>query len=348
MYANQTMTIKFNLNCATEHGEEMLLNIIVGRTSPTNTAVYPMTTGDRRHWQCLLDNMDTSGVQHVDYYYSLAADGSVTRREWAAVAHRIDIGRAAGGNITVYNRWNGTPEEIWLQHTLAPRPGTDGSGSIGIADFGELKAIVDNALQAGLTELCLAPVYDTTTPHTHDGTCRMASIFALNPTYADTAQMPPMERTMHSAAFRRFFKDNERWLVPYAQYSYLRDAYGTHDFSQWPRHREWTEAERGQLANPRTKAYKKLAPIYYMQFVLDRQLTEAHLYAKAHGIALTTCLPCDAGHTGCDAWFDPEPTHTDGRLWWARCMDNMARHFDAVRIEGRTTKRTATNIISET
>lgn len=39
------------------------------------------------------------------------------------------------------------------------------------------------------------------------------------------------ERTMRSAAFKKFFRDNERWLVPYAQYSYLRDAYGTADFN---------------------------------------------------------------------------------------------------------------------
>ena len=50
------------------------------------------------------------------------------------------------------------------------------------------------------------------------------------------------ERTMRSAAFKKFFRDNERWLVPYAQYSYLRDAYGTADFNTWPSHREWTEA----------------------------------------------------------------------------------------------------------
>lgn len=77
------------------------------------------------------------------------------------------------------------------------------------------------------------------------------------------------ERTMRSAAFKKFFRDNEYWLVPYAQYSYLRDAYGTADFNTWPSHREWTEAERGQLSNPRTKAYKKLAFFYYLQPIAE-------------------------------------------------------------------------------
>ena len=171
------------------------------------------------------------------------------------------------------------------------------------------------------------------------------------------------ERTMRSAAFKRFFRDNERWLVPYAQYSYLRDAYGTADFNTWPSHREWTEAERGQLSNPRTKAYKKLAYFYYVQFVLDQQMCAAHEHAMARGVILKGDIPIGVDRTGCDVWFEPHyfnldgqagappdafsangqnwgfPTYNwdrmlaDGCQWWVRRFRNMAKYFDAYRID---------------
>lgn len=171
------------------------------------------------------------------------------------------------------------------------------------------------------------------------------------------------ERTMRSAAFKKFFRDNERWLVPYAQYSYLRDAYGTADFNTWPSHREWTEAERGQLSNPRTKAYKKLAFFYYVQFVLDQQMCVAHEHAMARGVILKGDIPIGVDRTGCDVWFEPHyfnldgqagappdafaangqnwgfPTYNwdrmlgDGCQWWVRRFRNMAKYFDAYRID---------------
>ena len=52
------------------------------------------------------------------------------------------------------------------------------------------------------------------------------------------------KQMLKSADFQALFQETEQWLVPYAQYSYLRDKYGTADFSQWPDHNVWDEAER--------------------------------------------------------------------------------------------------------
>ena len=136
------------------------------------------------------------------------------------------------------------------------------------------------------------------------------------------------DRTMKSAAFKHFFADNEHWLVPYAQYSYLRDAYGTADFEKWPSHREWCEAERGQLANPRTKAYKKLAYHYYIQFVLHQQMQDAHEYAKARGVILKGDIPIGVSRNGCDVWHEPAYFLQDERA--GRCA---ARRLCAERPE---------------
>ena len=59
-------------------------------------------------------------------------------------------------------------------------------------------------------------------------------------------------KTLGSHAFREFFKETERWRVPYAQFCTLRDEYGTADSSQWPDHRAWDEAERKEPPNSRS------------------------------------------------------------------------------------------------
>lgn len=171
------------------------------------------------------------------------------------------------------------------------------------------------------------------------------------------------EKMMKTAEYKAFFQDTELWLVPYAQYSYLRDKNGTADFNQWPDHQVWNEAERKALADPKTAAYKNVAFFYFVQFVLDRQMQEAHEHAKAKGVILKGDIPIGVNRNGCDVWMEPKyfnlngqagappddfsangqnwgfPTYNwfemlkDGCQWWNRRFQNMARYFDAYRID---------------
>lgn len=170
-------------------------------------------------------------------------------------------------------------------------------------------------------------------------------------------------KMMKTAEYKAFFQDTELWLVPYAQYSYLRDKNGTADFNQWPDHQVWDEAERKALADPKTAAYKNVAFFYFVQFVLDRQMQEAHEHAKAKGVVLKGDIPIGVNRNGCDVWMEPKyfnlngqagappddfsangqnwgfPTYNwfemlkDGCQWWNRRFKNMARYFDAYRID---------------
>lgn len=170
-------------------------------------------------------------------------------------------------------------------------------------------------------------------------------------------------KMMKTAEYKAFFQDAELWLVPYAQYSYLRDKNGTADFNQWPDHQVWDEAERKALADPKTTAYKNVAFFYFVQFVLDRQMQEAHEHAKAKGVILKGDIPIGVNRNGCDVWMEPKyfnlngqagappddfsangqnwgfPTYNwfemlkDGCQWWNRRFKNMARYFDAYRID---------------
>lgn len=170
-------------------------------------------------------------------------------------------------------------------------------------------------------------------------------------------------KMMKTAEYKAFFQDTKQWLVPYAQYSYLRDKNGTADFNQWPDHQVWDEAERKALTDPKTAAYKNVAFFYFVQFVLDRQMQEAHEYAKAKGVILKGDIPIGVNRNGCDVWMEPKyfnlngqagappddfsangqnwgfPTYNwfemlkDGCQWWNRRFQNMARYFDAYRID---------------
>lgn len=171
------------------------------------------------------------------------------------------------------------------------------------------------------------------------------------------------EKMMKTAEYKAFFQDTKQWLVPYAQYSYLRDKNGTADFNQWSDHQVWDEAERKALTDPKTAAYKNVAFFYFVQFVLDRQMQEAHEHAKAKGVILKGDIPIGVNRNGCDVWMEPKyfnlngqagappddfsangqnwgfPTYNwfemlkDGCQWWNRRFQNMARYFDAYRID---------------
>ena len=43
------------------------------------------------------------------------------------------------------------------------------------------------------------------------------------------------EKVLASDAFRNFYEANKEWLQPYAVFSYLRDAYKTPNFREWPK-----------------------------------------------------------------------------------------------------------------
>lgn len=170
-------------------------------------------------------------------------------------------------------------------------------------------------------------------------------------------------RVLRSKKFAAFFRQTESWLVPYAQYSYLRETYHTVDFSRWPGHQCWNEADRKALSNPRCKAYREVAFYYFVQYILDAQMTDAHQYAKQRGVILKGDIPIGVNRCGCDVWMEPKyfnldeqtgappddfsvngqnwgfPTYNwdemlkNGCQWWIRRFQNMSKFFDAYRID---------------
>jgi len=181
--------------------------------------------------------------------------------------------------------------------------------------------------------------------------------------YLRTIYEQERAKTMRSAEFKTFFKENSQWLVPYAQYCLMRDTYGTGDFNKWPDHNTWDEADRKALSTSTTKAYRQVEFYYYVQYILNAQMEAVHEHARRRGVILKGDIPIGVARHGCDVWMEPNyfnmngqagappddfsvngqnwgfPTYNwdamiaDGCTWWVRRFQNMAKYFDAYRID---------------
>lgn len=171
------------------------------------------------------------------------------------------------------------------------------------------------------------------------------------------------KKMMASAEYKEFFADTQSWLVPYAYYCLLRDKNGTADFTKWTGNETWNEADREKLTNSRTALYKEVAFYYFVQFVLNTQMSAAHNYARSKHVILKGDIPIGVNRYGCDVWMEPKyfnlnsqagappddfsvngqnwgfPTYNwdemlkDNCAWWVRRFKNMAKFFDAYRID---------------
>lgn len=170
-------------------------------------------------------------------------------------------------------------------------------------------------------------------------------------------------KVMATARFKHFFEDEQQWLVPYAQYCSLREKFGTGDFSKWFGYETFNEDDRKALSSTRTAAYKEVAYYYFVQYILSSQMSEAHDYARSKGVILKGDIPIGVNRHGCDVWQEPRYFHLDGQAgappddfsvngqnwgfptynwdemlkdgcrWWVRRFRNMAKFFDAYRID---------------
>jgi 4-alpha-glucanotransferase len=166
-----------------------------------------------------------------------------------------------------------------------------------------------------------------------------------------------------SDAFLDFFSQNKYWLVPYAAFSYLRDLYGTADFSQWPSYGTYNKKQIEKLSEKNSSASKEIFFHYFIQFHLHKQLKEAADYAHKKGVALKGDIAIGVYRYGCDTWMNPDLFHMEWQAgappddfavkgqnwgfptynwqkmqqdhfdWWRKRFKQMQNYFDAFRID---------------
>ena len=276
-------------------------------------------------------------------------------------------------------------------------------GSFGVGDFGDLKQMVDWCDKTHQRILQVLPINDTNMTGTWQDSYpyNSISIYALHPQYCDLRQLPAIKdeakraefetlrqelnalpqidyermfkakmdylhllfeqewtKESKSAEYKAFFEQNKEWLVPYAAFCYYRDLYGTAEFPKWP-----VSATVAATQKTSFRAKKQLQFWYFVQYHLDRQMQDAHAYARAHCVILKGDIPIGISRDGVEAWVEPKyfnlngqagappdpfsadgqnwgfPTYNwdemlkDGCQWWVRRFRKMAQYFDAYRID---------------
>ncbi len=174
-------------------------------------------------------------------------------------------------------------------------------------------------------------------------------------------QIFPLQKaaTFRSRAFKEFYAENEHWLVPYAVFCFLRDQFGTPDFSRWPEPKTF---DAGTIAAP-AKDNDEIAFHFFVQHHLHLQLKDATAQVHAAGLVLKGDVAIGVYRHGADTWRQPElfhldrqagappdafaakgqnwgfPTYNwtrmaaDGFAWWKQRFAQMGNYFDAFRID---------------
>ncbi len=188
-------------------------------------------------------------------------------------------------------------------------------------------------------------------------------VMRLKTRYARLLFNEKKDTFLKSKPFKDFFKANKTWLEPYAAFGFLRDKMGTSDFSLWGEYKVYNSRKVKDLFDIKSKNYEELSFWYFVQFHLDKQLSEASKFAHDNRIVLKGDIPIGISRYSTDAWFEPRLYHFDGQAgappddfsvdgqnwgfptynwkemekdnyqWWRNRLTKMAEYFDAYRID---------------
>ncbi len=164
-------------------------------------------------------------------------------------------------------------------------------------------------------------------------------------------------------AFKKFLKENEAWLLPYAAFCVQRDKYKTPDYSVWKTHKKYIPGKVAQFFSPKSKDYELAMLHAWVQFQLHLQLEDAIDYTHQLGISVKGDLPIGIYRHSVEAWTEPNlfgmdfqagappdqftelgqnwefPTYNweamkaNGYQWWKNRFKALEQYFDAMRID---------------
>ncbi|WP_419868908.1 4-alpha-glucanotransferase [Chryseobacterium sp. CT-SW4] len=163
--------------------------------------------------------------------------------------------------------------------------------------------------------------------------------------------------------FKKFIKDNEHWLVPYAAFCVLRDKYKTPNFNEWKTHKKYIAGKISPFFTAGNKDYDDAMLHAWVQYQLHKQLKDAIDYVHDLGVSVKGDLPIGIYRYSVEAWTEPElfgmdfqagappdqftelgqnwefPTYNweamkdDDYRWWKNRFKALEQYFDAMRID---------------
>ncbi len=371
------MQITFKIEYHTKWGESLTLDL--------SGKKHPMNWGEGDIWSVTVKNVSVKDLKN--YFYSVEYQGLISRLEWDN-HHTVINGKEK--NHVIFDKWIDCPIPgcpFPRRHSCEKfdRSGFRGAGTVipvfslrspsdfGIGEFRDLHALVDWASATGQCIIQLLPINDTTRRGEWKDSYPYSPIssFALHPLYIhlqdlgikesaafkktqkELNSLPAVDyprvfkeksalireafekigpKDLKSRAFNAFYKENAFWLEEYSQFCAKRDA-NEKEYHQW------------------------------IQFHLDKQLSEEVAYAKSKGVSFKGDLPIGVSSDSADAYFHPElfnldscagappdyfsrdgqnwgfPTYNweemakDHYAWWKSRLKKMSQYFDAFRID---------------
>lgn len=187
-------------------------------------------------------------------------------------------------------------------------------------------------------------------------------VFDLKESYLHDYYLENKQDILRSAKYKIFKRNNADWLIPYSFFRYLLKVNGTANFRRWPQFREYDQIalQRWAIAS---NILDDIEFYGVVQFLLDKQFSQVHEYARGRGIILKGDIPIGVSRDSATAWLTPKylnfdsqagappdqfsangqnwgfPTYNwpailqDNGQWWSQRLNHMAQYFDAYRID---------------
>lgn len=254
--------------------------------------------------------------------------------------------------------------------------------SFGIGEFNDLKYLADWCHKVGLKIIQILPINDTRTDDSWNNSYpyKAISTKALHPIYLNLSQMG----TLYNENDKEYFDKqrdilNAKDFVDYPEVMKIKDEFFKKIFAQtwnevrnsydyhifFEKNKEWLMPyAEFCIKNQQTTDNRQQPELYYfLQYHLDKQLSEAVDYLHQKGIALKGDIPIGIGRHSVEAYTSPHlfnldsqagappdsfaaegqnwgfPTYNwevmaqDNYKWWRERLSQMSRYFDAYRID---------------
>ena len=267
----------------------------------------------------------------IEYKYVVVDDATHTIVSWEEGNNRTtgDLEIQDGQVLVLYGEQLRLRENIWRAAGVAvPVFSLRSEHSYGVGDFGDLRRLVDWAIQTGMKVIQILPVNDTTVSQSWQDSYpyNIISAFALHPHYIDLEEAGILKSKDRMTQFHR--RRQELNALSYSDYEavdrvkgeYLRELYaekgkqvmGTVACKQFiSENADWLKpyaAFRIKHNDTLTADY-----LYYQQYLLHIQLKEAADYARSKGVILKGDLPIGVHRESVETQEHPELFHLDSQ-----------------------------------
>lgn len=261
----------------------------------------------------------------IEYKYVVVDDKTHNLISWEEGDNRVLDTELADGQVLVcYGENLRLKEPVWrAAGVMVPVFSLRSEHSFGVGDFGDLRRLVDWAVQTGMQVIQLLPVNDTTTDgHWHDSyPYNIVSCFALHPHYLDLEQLGEVRDKKRMTSYRR--RQRELNALPYSDYEavhrvktdYVDEIFAergasvlaSKDCRRWQSENAWwLDAYLLWLGHRREENI-------YIQYNLHLQLKEAAEYARSKGVVIKGDLPIGVSPHGVDTATHPELFNLDSQ-----------------------------------